>query len=228
MTMKNLYLLTLLIGMISSVASAQTEETNAVAEGKKQPRLNENTMVFKFSPLQMIVGELNFGFEAQTSKKTSVEVELGPTLSQVGFAGIKFEDSGENVSESSDLGVFGSFGFRYYPLDKTEALNRIYISPVLKFRLYNSKLRELSGNLSDIRETNMQAKFLFNFGYQLWASKSFAFDFFIGTGFGYRQITSYKAIVVYENFENNYVWDRTVSESPQFVMNLGVKIGLGR
>jgi len=227
--MRNLGVFILFIGMVTSFAFAQSDEgVDDEISVKRKPRLNENTMVFKFSPFQMIVGELNFGFEAQTSKKTSVEIELGPTLSQVGFAGIKFEDSGENVSERSDVGFFGSFGFRYYPLDKTEALNRIYVSPILKFRLYNSKLHELSGNLSDIRATNIQAKFLFNFGYELWASRSFAFDFFVGAGFGYRQITSYRTIVVYENFENTYVWDRTISDSPQVIMNLGVKIGLGK
>ena len=39
-----------------------------------------NEYVMKFSPLQMIVGEINLGFEKRVDEMSSLEFELGPTF----------------------------------------------------------------------------------------------------------------------------------------------------
>ena len=213
--------------LISTQLSLFGQEEN-VEEGKQRPRLNDNTIAFKFSPMQLIVGEFNLGFEAQTSIKTSIEIEVGPTISNVGFSRLTYiPEDGNNVTENSALGYFISLGLRYYPLEKTEALNRFYVSPVLKYRVYNYTLSEGSGSLEDIQATKTQVKFHFIFGDQLWASKSFAFDFFLGPGIGFQEITNYDAAAFYENFDYTYYWDKKIESKPQLLLTAGVKIGLG-
>lgn len=222
--MKQLFLFSICFLTVSHFSFSQDDE-------KKGPRLNDNRAAFKFSPMQMIIGEFNIGVEFQTSKKTSLEIELGPTISEIGFARLDFmpPEDGDNVSENSNIGFFGSIGFRYYPLEVTEALNRMYVSPILKYRMYNFTLSENSDNLDDIMASKSQAKFLFNFGYQLWASKSFGFDFYLGTGVGFQQITDYDAIAVYDpaTFVYTYEWDKQSSSKPQMLLNAGVKMVFG-
>lgn len=195
------------------------------SEGR-QPKLNENVNVFKFSPLQMIMGELNFGYERQISKKGSLEFELGPTISRIGL-GTQSHLFGTN-NHTSKFGFHFGLGYRYYPLEKTEALNRLYISPVVKFRLYNYGVTDVSGSLPAENGTDVQLNFTFNVGYQLWAAKTFALDFFMGTGLGMRKITDYNVSNVWNNGQWEEQWNREVSSFPRYVFTAGFKIGIGK
>ncbi|MBL4861769.1 MAG: DUF3575 domain-containing protein [Crocinitomicaceae bacterium] len=197
---------------------------------EKEIKLNDNTQVVKFAPLNMLMGEINFGYERQISLKGSVDLELGPTISKVGF-GIDnhFVDPfSPSVTEKSGMGFVTSVGYRYYPLDETEALNRFYVSPILKFKLENFTVEDLSGNIPTVQKgSETQFNFYFNFGYQLWVSKTFSLDFYTGMGLGSQQSTTYTAEQVFEDNQWSYQWVKQYRSGARYVFNLGLKVGIG-
>ena len=197
---------------------------------KKEPKLNDNTRAVKFSPLQMFVGEINFSYEVQTGKKGSFEFGAGPTISNIGFGGQShLIDPWGGKSESSSFGFFTSAAYKYYPLDGTEALNRFYISPMLKYRLYNFGLNDLSQNLESTAGNEQHVNFLLNFGYQAWVSKSFSLDFFVGMGLGMETVNSAFSDAVFNITTNSYEykWTESSSSEARYVFTMGMKVGIG-
>ena len=200
---------------------------------KKPIRMNENTSVFKFTPTQLLAGEINFSFEKQVSKNSSFEIGAGPTISNISIGdngGNHYFDpfyGGSYAYETSALGMFFEAGYRYYPLDETEALNRFYLSPVLKFKMMNFGLEDASGVLSAQKGSDMRMNFAFNIGYQLWMSKTFAMDFYAGLGIGYQQYETYFPEATYVDPEYTYAWRKNAYSQARYVFNFGVKVGIG-
>ena len=194
-----------------------------------RPRQIENKWAVKITPTQMIMGELNLGIEFKVSPKTSIEIQLGPTISEVGFGGRIWEnmDQTSSISRESSIGYFGALGFRYYPLEKTQAMTRLYIEPQLKYRVYNSSLSEETGLWGEQTSSITQYKFIFNTGYQLWATKSFGFDFYLGAGLGYRTVTDYSPEISYGANGYEYMWEENTYSKPQLLLNFGVKVAIG-
>ncbi len=239
MTMKNIKLILVLFTLGFSFAGNAQRDIVIIDKGygsdrevfKKQPRLNDNTSIVKFSPLQMIVGEINLSYELQTSIKGSVEFGLGPTISNIGFGGQShlLNPWGGTQQETAAMGFFASVAYRYYPLDETEALNRFYISPVLKYRMYNFGLNDLANGLDPIRGNEVNANFTFNFGYQVWVSKSFALDFFTGIGIGMETVNSAYSQGVYNpiTLTYDYNWKETSITAARYLFTMGIKVGIG-
>lgn len=201
-------------------------------EGKKEKviKLNDNTQVFKFAPLNMVVGEISFGYEKQLSKQVSLDMEVGPTFSKLVLSVVADGGNSSNpgVYQYSGIGFHSSVGLRLYPSDDTEALNRFYVSPIMKFKTYNYGIEDISGILEDSRGSSTIFNFYFNFGYQLWASKSFALDFYGGMGLGYQQVVDYITESIFENNEWTYSWRKETGTGTRFVANLGIKVGFGQ
>lgn len=195
-----------------------------------------NESVIKFNTLQLMRGEIAFAFESAINERTSFEIELGPTLSQ-----LKAVSSGHtypyvdqynpiqpNVSAQSMVGVHVSGAVRYYPMDEDRVTQGFYISPVFKYRLYNQMYHDESGLLTDQQGSKGQARFSFVFGKQLWFSQRFSMDMYIGTGINH-QVESES--LVFANFDNNgnvtYNWkNSTIRENLWFITG-GIRVGIG-
>lgn len=200
------------------------------ARAKKTIRLNDNTSVVKFAPTQMVVGEINFSFERQISKYSSFEISAGPTISNISLGNVEthyFDQFGSYTFQTSRLGAFGELAYRYYPLDETEALNRLYISPLLKVKVMNFGIEDASGVLSPTKGNDIRANFALNVGYQVWMSKSFCMDFYAGMGIGYQQRT--ESYLVSEFVDPNWIsaWRPEIATGARYVFNLGFKVGIG-
>ena len=208
------------------------EQNNRMRREKKPIRLNDNTSVVKFSPTQMLAGEIHFAFEKQLTKHSSFEIAAGPTISNIAFGNVSSHLidpwGGGYAYESSGLGFFTEAGYRYYPLDETEALNRFYLSPVAKFKLMNYGLHDASGALSPTKGSEMNLNFSFNVGYQLWLSKSFAMDFYTGLGIGYQQVKSYYPESIFVDPDWTFQWRDNSRSGARYVFNFGVKVGIGQ
>jgi len=160
--------------------------SNSSARKSSEPkRLVNHTEVFKFDPLRMAIGEINFAYERRISDQSSFEVELGPTVSNLGrnrFAS-DLGSSGTTYGRQPGMGVVASAAYRFYPLDDRPVFNQLYVSPKFKYRRYNEILdasmnNGLVGNvLEDKRGYSNEAIFTFNFGYQHWLAERFSFDF---------------------------------------------------
>lgn len=190
--------------------------------------LIENTSVLKFSPLQLSMGEINFGWERKIDKIKSIELEFGPTLSKIGFTvNDKYHPYNDTIpyrNESSKLGFFGSVGLRFYPLEKGLVLNNFYISPVLKYRVKNIGYSDVSSILPDRKGTEIDFNFSFNFGYQKWLTKSFSLDFFGGMGLA--QETHREFEIINPTFTNPE-WRLNSYSGVRFLLTAGIKVGIG-
>lgn len=211
------------------IASSFLKDEKPEAVKPDEIKLNYNTSAFKFAPLNLILGEINFSFEQKVSKHGSIEFELGPTLSGVSLTeeSKNFDKSGPNTRRTGDLGFLASFAYRIYPLDETEAMNRFYLSPMLKYKLYNVKEEDVTSFLPDERGKNARFNFIFNFGYEMWGSESLCIDFYAGLGVGYKEILQHTVSTVYSGQEWVNAWESDFSSGAQLVFNIGVKFGIG-
>ena len=232
-SLKTICSVVLLLSTVSTYAQDEViiiDRKNYKQNKSRDIKKNENTQIIKFSPLQLLAGEINLGYERQISKKGSLDFEFGPTISNIGF-GVNnhfIDPFNPSAIQKSALGFVASAGYRFYPLDETEALNRFYISPVLKFRLMNSIFEDGSGILTETqRGARTNTNFFFNFGYQMWLAKSFSLDFFAGFGIGMQQEKSFYTTQVFEN--NTWVneWQEVNYNDALYVGNIGIKIGIG-
>lgn len=205
---------------------------NKIDRKEKAIVYNNNSTVLKFAPLNMLAGEFNFGFEKQLSKNASIDFELGPTLSKIGlFVNSDGSSSGgadPGVNEHSGLGFLVTVGYRFYPSTVTEALNRFYVSPIIKYKVYNHTIEDVSGILSNESGSNTSLNFSFNFGYQKWLSELFSLDFYAGIGIGYQSKVEYVPTSTIVNNEFEYSWDKKSNSGARFIFNLGIKVGFGQ
>jgi hypothetical protein len=224
-----------LIFLISFGSMAQNEviiidRKNYKKDRNRDIRLNENTQIVKFAPINLLAGEINFGYERQLSQKSSLDFEIGPTLSNLrtGFNN-HFIDPFQPVTVAkSALGFLIGAGFRYYPLDETEALNRFYVSPVLKYKLMNSRFEDVSGFVDGTRCGSFsRLNFYFNFGYQFWLSKSFSLDVFGGFGLGFHSEIAYTANHIFTGDDWLSSWEERTHSQGVLVGNVGLKLGIG-
>ncbi len=191
---------------------------------QKEHRVVDNSFVIKFTPTQLLAGEINFGAEFKTGERSSVEVEAGPTITQIGAG--RFTTGYQDyfgAYPSSGVGVFTSAAFRYYPADLYPSLNRFYISPKVRYRCYNT-MYNFSGDTGTKRGAENQVGFIFNAGLQTWLSDQFAIDYFVGLGIGYSVSTSYQPNYgpMDSQVINKYVYRQT-----NYIFNIGVKVGIG-
>jgi hypothetical protein len=198
---------------------------------RKEPKkkiLVENDFVVKFDPTRMLIGDLGFSLERATGLYSSIEFELGPTFSNL-YSGNHYYTLGNfsSYDEVSDIGVFGSAAFRFYPMNG--AFNGFYVSPKLKYRALNTQFVDHSGSLPDQKGSSNQCSFVFHAGYQLWFTEQFSIDFYAGIGLGYKQVNEVQANYIYNEITQNYdySWAKNKYNTTNVVCNLGVKVGIG-
>lgn len=206
------------------------DRSKSKGDSQREIKKNENSQVYKFAPLNLFDGEILFGYERQLTAKGSFDVELGPTISKVstgvpGHIGNSMEPS---IGESSGMGIVTGVAYRYYPLDGTEALNRFYVSPQFRFKVYNHTVQDYSGFIPDVKRGNeTMANFFFNFGYQSWLSKTFSLDFYLGVGIGNYTSRDFYAVSYYNGTEWEYNWEQEDNSGARYVLNAGIKVGIG-
>lgn len=211
------------------------DRTNTQAR-KKAPndnmprRLVDHDQVFKFDPFRMTIGEINFAYERVIGEQSSIEIELGPTVSNLGRNRFGIINNGSSqYRANSEMGVFASAAYRFYPLDGRPALNQLYISPKFKYRRYNETLEGMNGStLGVIKGHSDESIFTFNFGYQQWLAERFSFDYYFGIGIGSYNSKSYYATSEYVGTEWKEVWVPQNDRYTRFVATIGLKVGIGK
>lgn len=232
--MKKSILFTTLFVFALSVANAQ--ETVYIVKDKKSRTKNINTdrivehmNVIKFDPLQTVVGEVKFSYERVLSEKTSLEVSLGPTLD--GISSFRAFDNYSYALEGK-LGMVAELGYRFYPLDDNPALNRLYISPVVGWKIYNSTFNPddtYYPNVESQNSTRQRGYFTFNVGIQSWLAKSFSIDYYAGFGLAMINENNYFVNQIYNPETGGY--DQQIINNKfnanVFQFKLGIKVGIG-
>lgn len=201
--------------------------------GRREPRIVDNTYVVKFTPTQIVMGEFNVGLEYVVNDMSSLELEIGPTFSNIGF---QVTDSHTdpwggmgNVSNTTRAGFFMGLGYRFYPMDNARVLNHLYISPVMKFRIFNYGLEDHSGTLAPTKGNENQFLFTFNVGRQWWFSEHFSMDLYGGLGFAYEVHNDKYMEAIYNPDTDNYdyQWTENRFNGVRIAATLGLKFGIG-
>lgn len=230
----NLILVTVLF---SGALFAQEEKVIVVKQSdykrtqkkRASDRNVENYNAFKFDPFRMAIGEINFSWETRIDEKVTLEFEAGPTVSNLGGGRFSINGGTESYQEQSGMGGLISAAVRYYPLEGYWAMNKLYVSPRIKYRRYNSNYHSEDVVVSDQRAYSNETIFSFNIGYQQWFSENFAFDYYIGMGIGTYKGTSYTMSSVYDGNTGLYTnsWDKTTDQYAHFVGVIGMKVTIG-
>lgn len=208
----NKVITTLIVTIISSLSFAQEETT-------------EKSFAVKFSPVQLLAGEFNFTVEKSLTKFTSLEVELGPTFSEVGFTRGNHALWGQGQLMSA-IGFHGALGIRLYPLCDAYEMKSLYLEPQVKFRRYNSVYVDETQKVEDITGTLDQVIFRFNLGFQFWPSDRLTMDVFAGIGMGNNTDTRYN--LMYDGVSNSYSWQPNVEKRLLVNGTTGIRIGFGK
>ena len=191
----------------------------------------QHTNVFKFDAMRLIIGDIALSYERVIGQKTSLEVELGPTLSNLGLNRLTFHNDGSlDNNKNTGLGGFGSLAIRFYPLDGRPALNQFYISPKYKYRQYNEMISANPGSaLSDRHGYAKQHIFTFNFGIQQWVAKQFALDYYVGIGIGHSNDRYSTANSYYDETTMDWAeeWIDKSAQTANVVLSIGIKCGIG-
>jgi ribosomal protein L30E len=239
--MKHIFIV---LGFVSFIQTVKAQDERIVIidknagkeyiKTKKTKNLVENTSVLKFSPMQMAIGEINFGYERKVSDYTSLDFEFGPTLSNVGLSiqgnhNVYIDPVYGYSQETTGLGGFISVGYRFYPLDNGMVLNGFYVSPVVKYRRMNFGITDYSNMLDDTRGNENDLHFTFNFGFQKWISNRFSLDFYGGMGLSYETHTTYNVSTNYDDVTGTYLysWNKNAYNGVRFILTGGVKVGFG-
>ena len=232
----------LLLSTLSFGAMAQDQKVVIIDKGssynapkkRKEPLVTNNINIIKFSPLQLLVGEINLGYERVLNEMSSVDFEIGPTLSNIrlSVAGNHYFDPiyGPNVERTSGVGFFFGTGYRMYPLRGGLAPNWFYVSPVFKFRQMNYGFHDYSNLLPDAKGSEKDFNFSFNFGSQFWLEEKFSLDMYAGIGLAYESYKDYVMTNTYDGNTGQYVfgWQQDVYSGVRFLFTGGVKIGIAQ
>jgi putative salt-induced outer membrane protein YdiY len=191
----------------------------------------QHTNVYKFDAMRLIIGDIALSYERVIGQKTSLELELGPTLSNLGMNRFTLQDDNSiNGSKNTSMGGFGSLAIRFYPLDGRPALNQFYISPKFKYRQYNEIFSPSAASaLDDRKGFSKQNIFSFNFGMQQWVAKQFALDYYVGIGIGHYVDRSSRPNSYYDGVSNEWKeeWLDKKTNSANVVLSIGIKCGIG-
>lgn len=200
---------------------------------------DERTWALKLSPFHLVVGELGLYYEQRLGKHTSLELGAGATISGV-----------ENLIEVDhpvvypyddyiwpypyqnepvrDAGFLGALEFRIYPFMSTSAMHSLYVAPAVKYRRYNYGLRDYSGTLPNFKANDQHFNGYVNCGFQFWPNRRFVIDVFLGAGLGSRKTAdAVQEYVGFDGINYQYAWRETTSTDLVFLLNTGVKFGIG-
>lgn len=231
-----------LLASLSFGALAQEQKVVIIDKGssynspkkRKEPLVTNNINIIKYSPLQLLVGEINLGYERVLNDMSSVDFEIGPTLSNIRLSvdGNHYYDPGFGpaTERTSGVGFFFGTGYRIYPLRGGLAPNWFYISPVFKFRQMNYGFHDYAKLLPDVKGSEKDFNFSFNFGSQFWLEEKFSLDVFAGIGLAYESYKDYVMTNVYDGNTEQYVfgWQEDNYSGVRFLFTGGVKIGLAQ
>lgn len=197
---------------------------------RKVKRMVEHKQAYKFDMLRMFIGEINFAYEQRISDKSSLEFELGPTVSNLVLIKENHLGNASNMNRNSGMGILFSAAYRYYPLDGNTTFNRLYVSPKLKFSRFNESISANNTSLSDIKGNVTQMMFGFNIGYQQWIADGFAFDYYFGLSIGSYNSLTYNALTEYDGNTNAWkdVWVKEQDKFGRLSATMGVKMTIGR
>lgn len=194
---------------------------------------NHSKFAIKFAPSQLVMGELHFAYEQRILPQSSIEVSLGPTVSEIGLTPIILENIAGNangMTKESAMGFFGALAYRYYPISGLATAPRgLYIAPEIKYRLYNTSYVDEFYGMGERTGAATQISFKFFTGFQFWLGSKFSIDVFSAVGIGSTSVRTHFVNGIYDPVSNTttMAWDSYSKSRVSFTGSMGFKFGIG-
>jgi len=238
--MKKIFLLITLF-FVSMVGLGQNRATYYFSKNKSERKFYQPQDAIKYDVLKVLAGDLTLAYERQVGEKSSIEFEIGPTISRFALnrmnylgrvAQIPDYNPNDASSRQSDFGILASVAYRIYLLNNYPAMNGLYVAPKLKFKNYNDMGNfgdHVGVSTDDFRNTLNQFFVVFDFGMVHWFSPHFGLEYY--TTFGLTM-----NFFRYHTYQSSYdeatdVWTNTYSVKNRRFFNptlaLGLKLNFG-
>lgn len=209
----------------------------AYSQDEMEMDSGEKNFVLKYCPTQLVAGEFNFSYEQRIARMISLELEVGPTISQFGlnfgnqrlWQGDLWDFNGIDTDANAAIGFHVSLAPRFYPTSEDNQLKGLYLSPVFKFRRYNYVNEDMNDILDDAKSNVDQMMFRFNMGFQFWPGNgNFSLDMFFGVGLSTFNIKG-QYIDNYVDNQGNVQsnWRSYTDSGIRFNAATGIRFGFG-
>jgi hypothetical protein len=230
--MNKICLLAILIGVNYSFAQKKEVESSD----------KMRSYSIKFCPTQITVGEFNFSYEQRVAKRISIELEVGPTISQfgIGFGNQRLWQGSSGIGlfnfkpidyqAKNGIGFLFSIAPRIYPTGTPYTMKKFYISPQIKYRVYNYNMRDFNEVLDPTKASVDQLTFRFLLGLQFWPKDAnFSLDVFWGLGLTSYTIRGkeYEYLLDPNGYTSTPYWNSYRDNGVMFNFTTGLKLGFG-
>ena len=190
----------------------------------------EAETIVKFTPTKIFGGMIEFGVEKAIGDRTSIEVNLGPTISNISpFGnghGIVGDINGLYNTTGSQMGFHVNAGIRFYPIEDKYVMNGFYVSPIIDFRHFNYQFQDYNNpSAPTFNGFRQEMSFGFLFGAQSWVSKYFGLDTYLGMGI--KSVDLKQGFNQYDPWTGQGKWVEQRSTDARWFVTAGVKIGIG-
>lgn len=194
-------ILLLLSLFVAGATFSQNRELDTVRVGRELFYKPKNA--FKLEVLKILNGDIIFAYERPIGYSSSIEFEIGPTVSYIGFNRMQFLGMVKNFPRydmnfakqhgNGAGGFLFSFAYKKYVLENQPALNGLFIAPRLKFRNYNSYIdfsgfnssdyvNKLPDKLMNVKNHLYQGLLTFDFGMNHTFKNHFGLEYYFSFG----------------------------------------------
>ncbi len=233
----------LIIGIIIASSAFWTysqKELDTVRVKKKLFYMPQHAI--KVDVLRFMSGDVIFSYEKAFHYNNGFEIEVGPTISMIGFNRMNFLGIARNIpnydGQTNNLrdqgyGFLLSAAYKKYVLNGRPAMNGLYISSRLKFRNYNnySNFSNFNPLLTKKYKDNLyQGLMTFQIGMNHTFRSNFGLEYYMFMGLTFNSFNYHYYTETYDG--NTDSWTESIDRNkvsfvnPNFGFGLKLYIGM--
>jgi hypothetical protein len=221
-------------------ALALTEPSFGNTNAFFDPPSEDRNSALKISILEPFSGILSISWEKSFTKKTSLELSIGTTLSEKNrlpwsynehqgvFNNFGYLHWSMKTRAESGIGVMAEVGYKFYATDKKSALSGFYLAPKARFTRFNFTLIGVDADGMDVLEPKRtwDNRYSLNLeaGYQIWVRR-FCLDAHIGLQSSLIQQNQLSAMQHWYDSQWNFYWHENQTTLLGATGYLGLKVG---
>lgn len=231
--MKKIGFILLFISVTSAVYS-QVKYLDTVRVGRELLYMPQDAI--KIETLKILSGDIILAYEHVFNYNNAIEIEIGPTVSMIGFNRLRFlgtlkkipnYSDNMNVSREQGTGFLLSLGYKKYLLDNYPGLNGVFIEPRIKFRNYTNKSNFAPFNPmydKDYKNKLYQGLFTIDTGMDHYFKSGFGVEYYMSLGLAVNRFNYNYYNEVYDDATGT--WSSGVMQNSKSFTNITFSLGL--
>lgn len=222
-----------LLVLFTQIGYSQVKYLDTVRIGKQLLYMPQDAI--KVDALKILSGDVVFAYEHVFSYNNAFEIEIGPTISMIGFNRLNFlgrsiDNKIPNYNYQTAEGSTGfllSLGYKKYLLEDYPGLNGVFIEPRIKFRNYNNKSSFATFNpeyTKVYKNKLFQGLVTIDAGMDHYFKSGFGLEYYMSLGLA---MNSFRYNHYYESFNDvTQEWTNGIAESHKNFANITFSLGL--